>query len=545
MERLRELGLTSEDFTFPRLMARQTQRNGDRCYLQFEQSRWTYGEADRLTDRIANGMLDCGIRPGDHVAVLMGNSPEILWVTYALGKIGAVSCPLNTAARGDLLAYFLTQSDAVAAIVGTASWSRFAEVAPRVAALRTVIRVTEQTEAAADTDAALPPTIQCVPYESLVQGADRPPGVPVQPHDPQGIFFTSGTTGPSKGVLTTNAQSFAWSVGRVEYLGYLPEDVLYTCLPLFHLNALNSAAIAALVGDAQLALSRRFSASRFWNEIRQTNATQFNLLGSMVNMLWAQPPSPLDGVHGVRQCGTVPVPLFAPDFEKRFRVKFVTSYAITDAGQGTFLQPGYPQDKFRSTGKPRPGVQIEIRDENDQPVPAGSPGEICMRSDDPALAPRTYYKMPEATAKASRGGWFHTGDRGYFDEDGYLWFVDRDKDAIRRRGENVSSWEVEQIIGSHPAVLDVAVIPVRSDMAEDEVMACVALKDGQALDPAELIGFCNARMAYYMVPRYVEFLSELPRNMSEKVQKRELRASAEPRLSEVWDRERAGIVLSR
>ena len=543
MQRLRELGLTNADFTFPQIMARQAQRNGDRCYLLFEQSRWSYGEADRLTDRIANGLLDSGIRPGDHVVVMMGNGPEIIWVTYALGKIGAVSCPLNTAARGDLLAYFFTQSDAVAAIVGDASWSRFASVAHRMPSLRTVIRVPEQTDEI--TKVTLPSTIQCIPYESVAKGADRSPGILVQPNDPQGIFFTSGTTGPSKGVLTTNAQSFAWSVGRVEFLGYQPQDVLYTCLPLFHLNALNSAAIAALVGDSQLALSRRFSASRFWTEVRETKATQFNLLGSMVNMLWAQPISPLDGVHAVRQCGTVPVPIFAPDFEKRFRVKFVTSYAITDAGQGTFLQPGYPQDKFRSTGKPRPGVEIEIRDENDQVLPARSSGEICMRSADPALAPRTYYKMPEANTKATRNGWFHTGDRGYFDDDGYLWFVDRDKDAIRRRGENVSSWEVEQIIGSHPAVLDVAVFPVSSEMQEDEVMACVSLKEGQQIDPAALIHFCNDRMAYYMVPRYVEFLPELPRNMSEKVHKRELRASAESRLIEVWDRERAGIHLSR
>lgn len=543
MKRLRELGLAIEELTFSNLLARQAERNGDRCYLEFEGSRWSYGDTDRQTDRIANGLLDAGIRPGDHVALMLGNSAEMLFLTYALGKIGAVCCPLNMAARGDLLAYFLTQSDAVAAIVGTDRWSRLAEVAAKAPALKLAVKVDEA--GGDDLSAAMPPGVRCVPFESVRGGADRRPQIAVRPDDAQGIYFTSGTTGPSKGVLTTNAQSFAWSIGRVEFLGYQPDDILYTCLPLFHLNALNSAAIAALVGDAQLALSRRFSASRFWDEIRRSNATQFNLLGSMVNILWAQPPSPLDRVHRVRQCGTVPVPLFAPDFEQRFGVKFVTSYAITDAGQGTFLQPGYPQEKFRSTGLPRPGVQIEIRDEQDQPVPIGYPGEICMRSEDAALAPRIYYKMPAETAKANQGGWFHTGDRGYFDTDGYLWFLDRNKDAIRRRGENISSWEVEQVIGSHPAVLDVAVIAVSSEMAEDEVTACIVLREGQALAPSELVEFCNGRMAHYMVPRYVEFLSDLPRTVSEKVQKRELRANVEARFATLWDREKAGIRLSR
>ncbi len=543
MERIRDLGLAVEVMTFPRILARQAERNGDRTYLQFEGRRWSYAELDRETDRIANGLREAGIGRGAHAAVMLDNCPEMLFVLYALGKLGAVSCPLNTASKGDLLAYFLNQSDSAAAIVGSRSWPRFAEVVGRAPQLKLAVDVVESGEQAPPV--GLPASVRRIPFAEIRAAADGRPGVSVRPEDPQGIFFTSGTTGPSKAVLTTNAQSFTWAVGRVEFLGYVPEDTLYTCLPLFHLNALNSAAIAALVGDAQLALSRRFSAAGFWDEVRRTGATQFNLLGSMINILWAQPASPRDREHRVRQCGTVPVPLFAPEFEERFGVTLVTSYAITDAGQGTFLQPGYPREKMCSTGRPRPGVRIEIRDANDRPVVAGAQGEICMRADDPALASRIYYKMPEETAKANRGDWFHTGDRGYMDEDGYLWFVDRDKDSIRRRGENISAWEVEQAIGSHPAVMDVAVIPVRAEMSEDEVMACVVLRAGQALDAASLVRYCAERMAHYMVPRYVEFVRELPRTMSEKVQKRELRTSAESRIASIWDREKAGIPLGR
>lgn len=333
--------------------------------------------------------------------------------------------------------------------------------------------------------------------------------------------------------------------GRAEFLGFLEDDVVYTCLPLFHGNAVYAACVPALMAGATVVLSRRFSARAFWDDVRAFDVTQFNLLSSMTNILWRQTPNPLDAQHKVRQCTMVPVPVFAHEFERRFNLKITSSYALSDFGQVSFLPLDHPSDKFRSAGRRRPGVEILIVDDDDKPLPPGESGEICVRNIDQEYAKRYYYKAPEANEQANRAGWFHTGDRGYLDADGYLYFVDRKKDAIRRRGENISSWEVEQAILRHPKVADAAVYAVTSEMSEDEVMASVVCHEGQVLDPAELVRFCEANISYFMVPRYIEFVSDLPRTSTEKVQKNVLRQAAESRLNEIWDREAAGIQLVR
>lgn len=544
MQKIRDVAIATEDLTTARLLARQAARNGDRTYLRVDDLQLSYGELDQQTDRLANGLLDAGVHPGAHVAVMLGNGPEIVLLQYALGKIGAVVCPINTGAKGDLLAYYLTHSDATAIVVGASSWAHLAAVAHRTPNLRLAVRVREMSTPDGGHDAPLPAWVTCVPYEAVISGADRKPGIPVLHTDPAGIFYTSGTTGPSKGIIATHAQSLTFSLGRVEYFGYQPDDVLFTCLPLFHASAMFHAAVAALLADAQVAVSRRFSVSGFWSEVRNFGATQFNLLGSMVNMLWAAPASAADRDHRVRLCGMAPIPSFAQEFEQRFGVSIVTSYGLTDFGQGTFLQPGYPREKVRSTGRPRPGVQVGIRDDDFGPQPAGVVGEICLRSDDSSLGGRCYYKMEQANADAWREGWFLSGDLGWFDDDGYLYFVGRKKDAIRRRGENISAWEVEQSIAKHPAVADVAVVGVSGGMLEEEVLACVVLRPGMDVGPEALVRWCDECMPRWMVPRFVEFLPSLPRTMTQKVEKSKLRAAAQERLGEIWDRERAGVVLT-
>ena len=539
MQKLRDAGLSSEDLICGRLLARQAARNGDRPYLLFGDQRITYGELDRVTDRLANGLLDAGVAPGAHVALILGNGPEILLLHYALGKIGAIVCPVNTGAKGELLLHYLGHSDSSVAVVGTASWASFAAVAGKAPRVRIVVRVQEPATDGDPAQAELPAAISCVPYEALHRGADRRPGCAVSHSDPAGIFYTSGTTGPSKGIVATHAQSFAFALGRVEYFGYAPEDVLYTCLPLFHTSAMYHAAIAALIADAQVAVSRRFSVSGFWPEVRRYRATQFNLLGSMANMLWGRAPGADDRDHSVRMCGMAPIPSFGPEFERRFGVQIVTSYGLTEFGQGTILQPGYPAEKFHSVGKPRPGVEVQVRDDDGRIAPADVAGEICLRSADPALGGRRYYKNDQANADAWRDGWFHTGDRGYFDAEGYLYFTDRKKDAIRRRGENISAWEVERLIAAHPAVANVAVVGVKAEMLEEEVLACVVRRPSESLDEAELIRYCEDAMPKWMIPRFVEFMQDLPATKTQKVEKEKLRASAENRLNGIWDRERA------
>ena len=549
MDALRDIEIPIEEMTWPRLLERQALRNGEKIYLIFEGRRWSYSEVERLTRQLARGLLSFGIQPGDHVALFLGNCPQTLFLNFALGCIGAVSCPINTAAKGDLLAYFLNTSGASAIVVGAASLVRYEEIESRVSAVSRILIVPEALIAQDDAPTATRGyggTCSAVAsYDTLMQANPDTPLPSVGPHGPQAIMFTSGTTGPSKGIVVTHAQSFRFSIGRVEYLGLQADDVVYTCLPLFHGNALNAAAVPAFVADATLVLSRRFSTRSFWSDVRENRVTQFNLLSSMTNILWGMPPSPLDRDHRVRQCTMVPVPLFAPEFAKRFGIEIVSSYSLTDFGQGTFLQPGAPADKLRSAGRPRPDVELIIVDDEDGVLQAGEAGEICLRSSDPTLSGRSYYHMPKETAEANRRGWFHTGDRGYIDKDGYLFFVDRKKDAIRRRGENISSWEVEQVIARHPDVAEVAVYAVRSEFSEDEVMASVVCRDGRAINPTDMIRFCESNMAYFMVPRYLEFLTDLPRTLTEKVQKQELRKRAEAQLASLWDREKAGVLLTR
>ena len=312
MQAVRTLDLAIDDLTYPRLLARQARRNGDKTYLTFEGRTFGYAEVDALTNRLANGLLRVGVAPGDRVSLLTENAPQTLWTNFALGKIGAVSCPINTAAKGELLAYFLTLSESVAVVVSASLVERLAEVlerAPRVARV-VVVDDGPVPGTAAPCPAGVRARVHA--YDELERSPADAPGIDVGPHDAQMIQYTSGTTGPSKGVIATHAQCFGFSRGRVEYLGLWPDDVVYTCLPLFHGNALGAASIPALLADASLALSRRFSASAFWDDVRRHGATQFNLLSSMTNILWGLPPSELDRAHRVRQCTMVPVPAFAP-----------------------------------------------------------------------------------------------------------------------------------------------------------------------------------------------------------------------------------------
>ncbi|WP_326535702.1 AMP-binding protein [Pseudorhodoferax sp.] len=542
MPRLREIDLPLAERTVPALLARRARAHGERTCLLFEGQRTSYAQADALTDRIAQGLRAAGIARGDHVATLLENSPEALWTYLALGKLGAVGVPMNTAAKGELLAQALVHADCVALVTERALLPRFEAVAPRCPALARLV-FTDLGEAAAMAEGARlgrPATA----WATLLRAPATPPAAQLRCSDPFLLMYTSGTTGPSKGCLSPHGYAATYGLQRAEAFGYREDDVLFTGLPLFHGNALIGTCFSALVTGAAIALTRRFSVSRFWDEVQASGATQANLLGAMANFLWNQPPGPQDRAHRLRQCTVVPVPAFGAAFEQRFGVALTSVYALSDYGMGTLLGPDHPPAKKLSAGLPAPGVEVAVVDDEDMPQPPGSPGEIVLRAHAPWTTGQGYWKMPEATVASRRNLWFHTGDRGYLDADGYLYFVDRKKDAIRRRGENISSWEIEQTVQRHPAVAAVAAYAVPG-VSEDEVMVSVVLRAGQALAPAELVAYCQQEMAYFMVPRYVDIVAELPRTLTEKVEKYKLRAEAVARLGQVWDREKAGIRVGR
>ena len=359
------------------------------------------------------------------------------------------------------------------------------------------------------------------------------------------ILYSSGTTGPAKGSMISNATAMRAAAKHVEYFGYDSDDVMYTCLPMFHGNALNCTVLPALMAGATVALSRRFSTSKFWREINECGATRTSLLSAMINFLWLKEPSAEERSHRLKTCLVVPAPEFALEFEKRFDVRITSLYALGDYGYATMYGADEPREKIRSAGRPLPEVTLAILDEDDVPVPQGQVGQICLRSNEPWFGRQGYYKMAEQWVGVTRNLWLHTGDFGSLDEDGYLYFAGRSKELIRRRGENISALQVEDVLRRHPAVADAAVYAVRAEYLEDEVMASLVCRDGQQLDHGELVRFCGSQMAYFMVPRFVEVLPEFPHTPTGKVEKYKLREAAEQRLASVWDREKSGIVLEK
>jgi len=330
-------------------------------------------------------------------------------------------------------------------------------------------------------------------------------------------------------------QRFPLLVGEIiaRVVKYTPDDVLYNALPLFHGNAQFLSTIPALLAGAQVVLARKFSVSRFWDEVRQFGCTEFNYIGGIIPMLMKAEPSPRDRDHPVRVMmgAGAPRELFRK-FEQRFGVRLIEGYGMSEIGIPLItLDPATPPG---SCGAPHPWYDVLLVDEAGGEVPDDTPGELLVRPRGLSGMMLEYYGMPERTVEAWRDLWFHTGDYLKRDASGNFWFVDRKKDALRRRGENISSWEVEQVINAHPDVLESAAIGVPADVGEDEVMVCVAPKPGRVLDPAQLTSFCAERMAPFMVPRYVRIMSVLPKTPTERVQKFELRGQGVT--ADTWDR---------
>ena len=535
------------DLTFPRVLKRQAAAAPDKVFLTETATgrTFTYREIDAWSDRVANALKDFGLGKGAHTGLFMGNSAEHLAVFFAIGKLGAVSVPVNTAARGELLRYYLAQSDCESVVVDAAFADRLAEVLPQLPLVKRVLVVRTGEDAAEHTVPAAPGR-QVADFEALVSAAsDAAQPDDVKCSDLLMIAYTSGTTGPSKGSMLPHAAALTYGTSAAEAQGYRADDIFYVCLPLFHNNALLAATGAALVCGASVVLSRRFSVSRFWGEIRDSHATITNFLGAMSSFLWASEPSPADTDNDLRLVSMAPTPKYAADFEQRFGLKAMNNYGLSDFGMVTSFTEHEPAEKLGSIGKVRRGFRIRIVDDDDFELPAGEVGEIVMQSDEPWRATFGYYKMPEATLESRRNQWFHTGDRGMCDAEGYLWFVDRKKDCIRRRGENISAFEVESIIATHPDVANAAVFPVATQTNDEEVCAVIVRCPDTTVTEKDLVEHCQRNMAYFMVPRYIQFRDELPTTSSQKVEKFKLRKDLEADLAKAWDREAAGVVVQR
>ena len=478
--------------TLPALLDARAAEFGDKILLRTPTVRRSFRETREMAARMAGTLARHGVAPGDRVAALVGNRVELLDLVLGCGWLGATVVPLNTALRGRGLRDVLAQSR-----------PKFLLVEPEL--------VGELPE-------DHPPL--------WVLGEQPPPGDPVppaevRPGDLAAILFTSGTTGRAKGVCCPHAQ-FSWwghQVGRM--FAITADDVLYTCLPLFHTNALNAFS-QALVAGAEFVLGQRFSASRFWAEVHAADATMTYLLGAMVNMLLAQPPSAADRAHRAWRAlaPASPATLCEP-FRERFGVKLVDGFGSTETNLVIGARPDDGRPGY--LGRVLDGFAAQVVDAADRPVPDGTPGELVLRHDEPFAFSTGYWEQPEATAQSWRNLWLHTGDRVVREPDGWFRFVDRIKDVIRRRGENISSFEVEQVVSRHPAVAAVAAFAVPSELAEDEVMIAVVPRPGQDLDPADVVEHCARDLPYFALPRYVDVVAALPVTETGKVAKNELR----------------------
>ncbi|HET9528957.1 MAG TPA: AMP-binding protein [Blastocatellia bacterium] len=520
-----------------RLLEDRAARYGDRRFLDFKGERSiTYTEMDETSNRFANGLGALGLGKGKKLAVMLQNYPEYLFLLFGAAKLGAVTVPINTAYKGDLLAHILNNSDAEVLVVEEQYLETIKGIVGGLGGLKTVLVYPNAEQASAlGCDTVLP-------LSSLYKAAADKPASEVSHTDPVMILYTGGTTGPSKGVVMTNHFYYFYARMVARSIGYTEDDVSYTCMPLFHINAQIGSIVSALYAGAQVTLYQRFSATSFWEEIRSSGATVFLGMGAVGNILMKNPPAPEDLDNRVRLAVIVPPPGDLEGFEKRFGLRVIyETFGMTEC---LIVPPRlYEPRRPGCCGKPVEDYEVRIVDDDDLSLGPRETGEIVMRPREPYTMMSGYYKMAEATLEAFRNLWFHTGDLGYFDEDGFLYYVGRKKDAIRRRGENISAFEIETAVNQHPAVLESAAIAVPSELGEDDVKIVVVLKPEAELRPEELIRFCEPRMAYFMIPRYVEFKESLPKNPSQRIEKYKLRADGINQ--NTWDRERAGIRLRR
>ena len=475
---------------------------------------WAHRDAVVAAARRADALRKAGIERGERVALMCSNRVELLETFLGCGWLGAVSVPVNTAAMGPQIEYCLANSGARLLVIEAQFLSRLATADLARTALRAVWIVGEGGSAGERQLAGL----DCSAFPAA---GDAIESAPVHPGDALAILYTSGTTGPAKGVIVPHAQYYWWGVNTARVLGVGATDVLCTTLPLFHINALNTFA-QAVVSGARVVYVGRFSASGFWPAMCAARATVIYLLGAMVPILLAQPPSGAERAHSVRVGLGPGVPTAASaDFHARTGVALIEGYGSTETN--FVLATAADSPRTGAMGWLQPGFDARVVDEHDVELPPGEAGELVLRADEPFAFASGYFGMPEETVRAWRNLWFHTGDRVVRDAQGSYRFIDRIKDAIRRRGENVSSYEVEQVLLAYPGLATVAVYPVRSELAEDEVMAALVAREGETVDFDALVRHCEQRLPYFAVPRYIEQMDDLPRTENGKVQKYKLR----------------------
>jgi crotonobetaine/carnitine-CoA ligase len=511
-------------------------RDPDKVFVEMYGRKLTYGEFEERVNATASLFQEIGVGHGDRVCLFMPNCLEYLYCWFGLSSVGAIGVPINTAYKRDETAYILNDAGASALVAD----SGLVDIAEQAADLAPSI---EHRLLVGEGEG---PTSWTRFSDALGSAPSLENASQVSPDDISMLVYTSGTTGNPKGVMVTHKMYVAAGQGFAHWTQASPDDRFFTCLPYFHANVQYYSTMGALAAGATLVVVDRFSASRFWDQVRAADATVVNFIGMMMPVLAKNAESPADKENRVRLFYGSPAfsPEFLAEFQERFGTDIIVGFGMTETCYGTIEKIG-DERRSGSSGQARqhPGAgfanQVRISDaETGEALGVNTVGEITVTN--PAVTPG-YWNNEEQTRQTLRDGWLYTGDLGWLDEDGFLYFVDRKKDIIRRRGENISSQEVEDVIKRHAQVLDCAVIAVPSELGEDEVKAYVALTPGSDLKPEEVVYWCAEHLAYFKVPRYLEMRSELPRTPSLRVRKDLLRQEHDDLIEGCFDREAAGI----
>ena len=520
-------------------------RNPDKVFAEISGDKITYRQLQQRALQTAGMFQALGVSHGDRVCLFMPNCPEYLYCWFGLSMLGAIGVPINTAYKRDETAFIL--NDAGASVL--VAHHTLVATAGEAAAIAPTIRHKLVVDAAPASNSPDSAEIHSPGWSSFssVLGATQSlvSQHRVSPDDISILSYTSGTTGNPKGVVVTHQMYVAAGQGFAHWTQATPDDRFFTCLPYYHANIQYYSTMGAMAAGATVVVVDRFSASRFWDQVRDSRASIVNFIGMMMPVLAKQLESPADSQNSVRLFYGSPSfpPEFLETFQQRFDTEIIVGFGMTETCYGTIEVIGRPR-RAGSSGQarqhPSPAFVNQVRISDSVTGAAVGPdtvGEITIKN--PMVTPG-YWRNEEQTRQSLRDGWLYTGDLGWLDQDGYLYFVDRKKDIIRRRGENISSQEVENVLKRHPDVLDCAVLAVPSELGEDEVKAYVVPRQDVVISPADLVYWCADLLAYFKVPRYIEMRDDLPRTPTLRVRKDVLRKERENPLEDCFDREAAG-----
>jgi carnitine-CoA ligase len=531
------LNKNTQTSTVKYLLEKQCKSRGEAVYLISAKTseEATFNDVYSMANQIGHALKSFSCKKGDTVATMLTTSFEAVYSWFGCSVIGAIEVPINNAYKGNILRYVLNNSEAKILIVEAAFLPRIVELRNELEFIGKIIVVRDKDTV--PTNIHLP----IITWEDFLKDkSTNPHQEELYDWDVFHMIYTSGTTGPSKGVLCTYKQTYVSTIGTLREDNTTEKDRYYNPFPLNHIGG-RSSLYGMLIRGGSVVLRDRFKTSSFWEDVKRFRCTCTLLLGAMANFIYKQPPTFEDAENSLRWLSMIPLIPEVEDFKKRFNVKVQTCYNMTEISSPV-LSPGFNLLDNKSCGKARPGFDVRLVNEMDEEVPHGEVGEMVIRSEIPWSLNVGYWKMAEKTVEAWRNLWFHTGDLFYRDQEGNYYYVDRKKDAIRRRGENISSSEVESEVNQFPKVLESAAVAIPSELGEEEIKIVVVEKEVGSLQHEELIHYLVSRMPHFMVPRYVEIVKELPKTETQKIMKAVLRDQG---ITEnTWDREKSGIKVT-